>query len=258
MPKVTVITPCWNSAVWIGKAAESLFDQTFRDFEWVVVDDASDDNSVNTVLRYRVGMGFPTAVLALWHNVGPVRATTLAVNMTDSEYILILDSDGDYITPDYLEKTVPILDADARLGFVYTDTTYFGDTDKRHFQPEYDFSKLLCNNFISYCSLIRRRAWIESGGYDLKNWGYFYDWQLWIRLGLAGWYGKHLPEPLFFYRQHFSDSLCNYIPRLEPAIKAYIYSRNPNKYSPQFIEECLDILKAMPEGWHTRPPDKTQ
>lgn len=236
----------------------SVLNQTFKSFEYIIVDDASTDDSLNLALTMKRITSIPVTVISLARNVGPVQATTLAVNMTDSDYILILDSDGDYIAPDYLEKTIPILDADARLGFVYTDTVYFGDTDKRHFQPEYDLKELLCHNFISYCSLIRRDAWRAANGYDLQNWGYYYDWQLWIRLGLAGWYGKHLQEPLFYYRQHFGDSLCNYIPRLEPAIKAYIYSRNPNQYPPQFIGECLKVLDAMPRGWHTRPPERTE
>ncbi len=253
-PAVSVIIGCHNYEEFLPGAVESVLNQTFRDFEIIIVDDGSTDNSL-TVAKRLASANNSEIPIRIFHleNVGPAATRRYAIEQSRGRYYLPLDAD-DKIAPQYLEKTVPELEADQKLGFAYVDTVYFGDTQQHIRQPEYDFSKLCANNFISYCSLVRRAAFDAIDGYDRANWGYYEDWDLWIRLGQAGWHGKHVAEPLFFYHHHFGTSLSFYSLRLDPIYRAYLVSQHPEIYPPATMAEAKKVLAEMPAGWHAVAP----
>src|SRR5262249_20175223 len=76
----------------------------------------------------------------------------------------------------------------------------------------------------------------------------------WIGLGVKGWFGQHVAEPLFFYRHHFESSLSLFAQRLDPIYKAYLYSRRPSLYSAALVMVSKHTLSEMPPGWHAQPP----
>jgi glycosyltransferase involved in cell wall biosynthesis len=253
-PAVSVIILCHNYARYLPEAVASVWNQTFRNFEIIVVDDGSTDDSLAVAHRLasETHSGIPFRVVHL-HDVGPTKARRLGAEQARGKYILPLDAD-DRIAPDFLAKTEMLLEADPKLGFAYVDTVFFGDREQRHHQPEYDYDRLCRENFISYCSLIRIAAFDDVGGYDAENWGYYEDWDLWIRLGTKGWFGRHIPEPLFFYRHHFDSSLSLFACRLDPAYKAFLYSRRPELYTKAIIASARQKLSEMPLDWNIRPP----
>ncbi len=253
--RVSVVIPCHNYADYLPAAVDSVVKQSFKDFEIIIVDDGSTDNTLDVARALQEIDGGIRIKIFTIPNCGPSKARAHGVSMSNGEYLLPLDPD-DRLDPDYLLKTVPLLDADPKLGFVYVDTVEFGDRDFRHNQSEYDFKRLCQGNILSYCSLIRRVAFDSVGGYDEGNWGYYEDWDLWIRMGEKGWYGKRVPEPLFFYRHHFNSSLSFYSIRLDPIYRAFIVSRHPGLYSPETVEHSRRLLCEMPEGWAERPPMK--
>ncbi|HVU33137.1 MAG TPA: FkbM family methyltransferase [Opitutaceae bacterium] len=253
-PLVSVVVNCHNYAEYLPGAVTSVLDQTFRDFEIVIVDDGSTDDSAAVAQRLidsnRSGIAIRLLRLA---DVGPTAARSHGIAQSQGKYFVPLDAD-DLMAPGFLTATVPVLEADKAIGFAYVDTVYFGDTQHRHHQPEYDFERLATANFISYCSLVRREAFDAAGGYDPENWGYYEDWDLWIRLGEAGWYGRHVSEPLFRYRHHFASSLSYFARRLDPVYRAYVVSRHPGLHSPAELREAQRLVAEMPAGWQGRPP----
>src|SRR6185369_4925520 len=163
-PKVSVTICCHNYAGHLGEAVESVVKQTYRDFELLIIDDGSTDASLETANRLASKYRDEVSI-RVFHldDVGPSAARRFGVAQARGRYWLPLDAD-DRIAPEYLAKTVPILDANPALGFVYVDTVYFEGLEKRHQQPEYDFKALCRQNFVSYCSLVRKAAFEDVGG----------------------------------------------------------------------------------------------
>jgi tetratricopeptide (TPR) repeat protein len=155
-----------------------------------------------------------------------------------------------------LSKTVPILAANPRASLVYVDSQMFGDQIGRWSLGPYDFKRLCRENMFHYCALLRREAFDQVGGFDEENFGYYEDWELWIRLGKHGWNAIQLHEPLFFYQSHYNTSLMSYSKRLDRIYRAYIISRHPELYSPDEARAAQATLAEAPPGWHKRPPMK--
>lgn len=253
-PLVSVIVLSHNYAAHLPKAVASVVAQTFTNFEIIIVDDGSTDDSLK-IANELADRHQPSIQIRVFHldDVGPSAARRFGVGQARGRYFVPLDAD-DRLAPEYLEKTVPVLEADPRLGFAYVDPIYFGDAETRYYMPEYDFARLCQENFISYCALVRRSAFAAVDGYDRANWGYFEDWDLWIRLGYAGWHGRHVAESLFYYQQHFNSSLSFYSLRLAPIYRAYIISHRPQLYPADAVTRAQEILAEMPTDWHALPP----
>jgi glycosyltransferase involved in cell wall biosynthesis/SAM-dependent methyltransferase len=255
-PLVSVLVLCHNYGAHLRTAVASVLAQTFTDYELLILDDGSTDDSLQIAQALAEEHRATTSVRVLHReDVGPSAARRFGVEQARGRYFVPLDAD-DKLAPAFLERTVPVLEADEKLGFAYTDSCYFGDKDQDVFHPEYDFAKLCAGNFVSYCSLVRRAAFDAVDGYDRANWGYYEDWDLWIRLGQAGWQGRHVAECLFFYQQHFASSLSYYSQRLDPIYKAYVISQHPDLYAPAAVAQAESLLAEMPAGWHARPPLK--
>lgn len=100
---ITILTPTYNRGYILHKAYESLKWQTSKDFEWIVVDDGSSDNTEELVSLWQKEDNRFSIIYHKQKNGGKHRAVNKGVTLANSEYILILDSD-DYLTPDALEK----------------------------------------------------------------------------------------------------------------------------------------------------------
>ena len=98
MPKISVILPVYNNERYIGKAIESVLAQTFDDFELIVVNDGSTDNTLDVINQFDDSR----IKLISQNNLGPGAARNNAFEIADGEYIMYLDSD-DWFCPDALE-----------------------------------------------------------------------------------------------------------------------------------------------------------
>jgi glycosyltransferase involved in cell wall biosynthesis len=114
MPRIAVIIPTYNRAKLIGESIESVLRQTFTDFEIIVVDDGSTDNTKDVVNKFKD----PRIRYEYQENHGVSAARNNGVKMTAAEYITYLDSDDVYLNH-ALEKMVNCLDMNRQVGFVY-------------------------------------------------------------------------------------------------------------------------------------------
>src|SRR5947207_2666357 len=118
MPAVSLILPTWNRARFISAAIGSILRQTFRDFELVVIDDGSSDDTVEVARR--AAADDPRVRIITSDHGGVSRATNAAAQFCTGKYFGGVDSD-DAITPTALEETVAFLDANPSVGMVYSD-----------------------------------------------------------------------------------------------------------------------------------------
>jgi glycosyltransferase involved in cell wall biosynthesis/ADP-heptose:LPS heptosyltransferase len=242
-PLVSVIVTCYNYGRFLGEAVESVMAQTFRDFEIVVVNDGSTDNSAEVAQQLVERHGDPCRIrLINQPNSGqPAAARNAGIAVALGELILPLDAD-DKIAPTFLEKTVAALQATPEAGVAYTHIQHFGTLQSVYPSGAFHAEILARDNVLPYASLYRRRLWEEAGGYRLNVRGYE-DWDFWLSLAEKGVIGRLVPEPLFLYRKH-SASLLGTANERRNQLLAQIRCNHPALYSPNQVEEARKILAA--------------
>ena len=119
MPRVSVIVPCYNGADLVGRALDSLLTQTYRDFEVMVVDDASTDATPDAVGRKRLSFSL-LRYLRRETNGGVAAARNDGIRASSGEFICFLDSDDLYL-PRRLERAVDFLEHNPGIRAVHTD-----------------------------------------------------------------------------------------------------------------------------------------
>lgn len=207
-PRVTVVIPCFNYERYVTDAIQSVFEQTFDDWELIVVDDGSTDKSVMMIeraIKYE-----ERARLIQQENAGVAHARNTAIAQARGEFIACLDAD-DMMAPRFLEALVPALEADQALAIVYAgielmrhDGSLRGHS---HVWPkEYSKENGLRGNQIPTCCLYRRSWWKRVGGYRQRYAPYGAgqeDADFWFKiLASGGGARKVTDEGLFRYRVH--------------------------------------------------------
>jgi glycosyltransferase involved in cell wall biosynthesis len=196
-PKVSVIVPCHNLGKYLHECVDSVLNQTFRDFEIIVVDDGSTDVETIEALQRLESLDLQIIRTA---NRGLVSARNLGISKAQGSYICCLDADDTY-HPEFLERTAFILDRDSGggIGIVTTWVNVLGVESRLWETARYDVPELLANNVIHVASLFRKGCWEEVGGYSANLAGY-QDWDFWISIVAKGYIWETLEEPLFNYR----------------------------------------------------------
>jgi glycosyltransferase involved in cell wall biosynthesis len=188
-PTVSVIVPSFNTAGYIVECLESVFAQTYRDFEVIVVNDGSPDTPAleRALAPYRGRIVYLTQ-----DNTGLAGARNTAIRAARGRFIALLDSDDAWL-PEYLGVQVAALERDESIDAIYPDAIIFGDhahagrtyMDVSPSDGPVTFEALItqrCNVLVS--SLIRREALFKAGLFD-ESLRSVEDFDLWARL-LAG------------------------------------------------------------------------
>jgi glycosyltransferase involved in cell wall biosynthesis len=230
-PRVGVVVPCHNLSRFLPSAVDSVVSQTSVDWEIVIVNDGSSDDTAEVADRL-VRKHSGRRIIAIDKPRGGVSdARNAGIERTAAPYILPLDAD-DELEPTMIERTAAVLDREPGVAVVYTDFVAFdesGRLEQPFTLPEYDF-ELLCGwNTVAYCSLFRREAWRLVGGYD-TGLSMHEDWNFWICLGERRVGFHHLREPLFRYRRRV-DGLATRANRHDLRLRAGIVTRHPNLYN---------------------------
>jgi GT2 family glycosyltransferase len=199
-PATTIVTPFYNTDSTFHQTALSVQNQTFQDWEWVIVNDASTDLDSLAILDTYRNLDSRIRVIDHEVNRGPGAARNTGFRAARTPYALQLDSD-DLIEPTALEKWLLFLDAHPAFGFVGSYHVGFGAQHylwSRGFHEGYGFT---LENLVNATALVRTDAWAEAGGYDETNRLGLEDWDFWLRCANAGVWGGTIPEYLHWYRR---------------------------------------------------------
>lgn len=206
---VSIVIPCHNHARYLRRAVESVLAQTYPDFEIVIVNDGSTDETHDVAEQLISEHSDANIMLLEQEQQGASRAMNVGVAASSGAYLLTLGAD-DTIEPEMLAETVAEMDADSKCGIVYTYTTHRCDPDdppepvfKDAVQeyPEFDLAYWVRHNpQLDACSLTRRTAFDETGGLDPDQ--FAEDLDLWLGITKRGWRAKLVPKPLFNYWHH--------------------------------------------------------
>ena len=206
---LTVVMPNYNYGRFIDEAIRSVAAQTHAPIELIVVDDASTDDSVAvaTETLSKVTNLFDKKLIALPENVGKLGALNRALAHVRGEYFMIQDSD-DLLTPDYASRTIAELvearKTDPTIGFIYTDCMLVSQTGEildRGKSTAFDAKMLEEYSFVPEPAMCLARPVLEAAPYDeaIRKGTKHHKWR---RIVANGWNGKHLAEPIFYYRMH--------------------------------------------------------
>ncbi|WP_264925807.1 glycosyltransferase family A protein [Streptomyces sp. A012304] len=231
-PAVSVVIPCHDYARYLPEAVSSVLAQTFRDWELVIVDDGSTDDTVQVAQDLIARHPDRRISLLRQANAGVSAARNTGIKACAGRYVLPLDAD-DVIAPTMLEKTVEVLDRDPGIAIASTDVFTFTDDDlppQAMPLPAYSRELLLQRLIMFYCSLYRREAWQTVGGYD-ETMRAGEDWDFWIGCVEHGFDAHHIHEPLFGARNK-DTGLHLEAAENDLAIRARIVANHPTLFKP--------------------------
>jgi glycosyltransferase involved in cell wall biosynthesis len=198
-PLVTVYIANHNYGRFIEQAIQSVLKQTLRDFELIIIDDGSADNSREIIERY----GQHEKVITIFQrNRGLNITNNIALRAARGHYIMRLDAD-DYLDENALMVLTGVLDQNPDVGLVFPDYFIMGEDGavlevvRRH---NFDEVTLLDQPAHGACTLIRRQCLLELGGYD-EAFRCQDGYELWTRF-IRRYGVKNVNLPLFYYRQH--------------------------------------------------------
>ena len=196
-PAVSVVIPCFNLGAYLDEAVQSVLAQTYQDFEILIVDDGSDDPATRHLLAsYRR----PRTRIISTENRGVASARNTGIEEAEGRYVSFLDAD-DVLEPEFLARTVGLLENDDSLAFASCWLTAFGEKEFI-WEPEVcDFPWLLAEDTVCTASPTRRDALVSVGGFDAdERVDGNEDWELAIALVQNGLHGAIVPKRLFRYR----------------------------------------------------------
>lgn len=229
MPKVSVIIPCYNQGQYIDEAVDSILNQTYQDFEIIIVDDGSTDKFTKEKLE---NYHKPKTKVILTENRGVSAARNTAIKNSSGEYILPVDGD-DKIDCTYLEQALEIIENNNDLTIVYCDAEFFGNETGILQLPLFNIEKFLFSNMIHVSGLFPRKAYDEIGGYDENMKDGLEDWDFWLSLIENGANVYKISKPLLKYRKYPTSRqtlLNTNLPRTIE-INSYIFDKHLSFYS---------------------------
>ncbi len=181
-PTVSVLMPVYNGERYIAEAMESVFAQTFRDFELLIVEDGSTDNSLSVIQKFNDER---LRVLRNDGNKGLMVTRNRAIQESKGRYLAFLDCD-DVALPTRMEKQVAYLEAHPEIGLLGSwvqpideEGKNSGEVWQKDASPEEIPSTLFCDNYFSQSSVMIRREVLSVGLYREAS---VEDYDLWIRI----------------------------------------------------------------------------
>jgi len=211
MPKVSVIIPAYNAMNFLPITLESVFNQSFTDYEVIIVNDGSADG----IEEWADNIHDSRVRLFSQVNQGSSVARNTGLANAEGEYIAFLDAD-DLWDCTKLEKQVYVLEKNPEVGLVYTwvgSANPQGETQgkvRRHSVEGNVWKVLIQHNFVECGSnaMVRRICFETVGQFD-PSLPYGQDWDMWLRIA-ACYPFKVIKEPLIFYRIHPKNKSRNW------------------------------------------------
>ena len=242
-PAITIAVPSYNHGRYIGRTIGSLFEQTYRNFEIIVIDDGSTDNSVEVIQKTLDENRELAVTFETQENKGLSVTLNRALTMARGRYFGFLPSD-DFFHPRKLERQMELLDNHPSLAGCFTwqevvDAQGNPTTDRaimEWFDLNYVtafnyFPLLLERNFLAAPSaLMRSDLIIDAGGFD-ESLVYLQDHDLWLRL-LAEHEAPIIHERLLYYRWHGENLTTTETPRSREE-KRYLLSKFARSLRPE-------------------------
>lgn len=226
-PTLSIVVPCYKQADYLPDTLDSVLHQTFQDWECIVVNDGSPDNTSEVAARYvKLDSRFK---LIESENRGLSGARNIGIRASAGQYILPLDSD-DLIMPQYAQLAIEHFERFPETKLVYCEARMFGEKNEFWVLPEYNWEKFIFRNCI-FCSCIYRRSdYDKTSGYNENMRFGWEDWDF-----LLGFLNKEavvyrIPKVLFHYRVKRISMVSSEVPANKEALVWQIIDNHSDVY----------------------------
>lgn len=250
-PLVSVIIPAYNMAEYIGETIASVLEQTFTDYEIIVVNDGSPD----TVQLERVLTPYRDRIIYIKQaNRGCSGARNAAIQAARGRYIALLDAD-DVWEPDYLQLQVGILESDPGIDVLYPDARIFGDShlagktfmEVMPSRGEVTFEALITERCKVMISVTAKRETIVRAGMFDERLRSAEDFDMWLRILQQGGRIHYHRKVLVHYRRHRACLSADPVRMCQQILKVLEYASARNNLSMR-ESEALRLQMARFRG----------
>lgn len=225
-PIISVVVACYNQGVYLPDALNSLMEQSFQNWEGIIVNDGSTDDTEKVALDY-VGRDKRFKYVCQ-ENGGVSKARNVGAAHALGTYILPLDAD-DKLETTYIEKALSYFACHPETSLVYCQWEFFGEATDYNKVAYKGYAQLLVNNEIFCSSVFRKSDMLRIGGFDEQMHIGFEDWEFYIRLLDEHSVVYQIQEPLFFYRIKTASRNVTADKKFAE-IETYIYQKHIERY----------------------------
>jgi teichuronic acid biosynthesis glycosyltransferase TuaG len=233
---VSIITPCHNGSKFIEQCIKSVLKQTFEDWEHLIVDDCSTDDSVNLIYSL-AGNNPKYKVIALKEKTGAAEARNIALRMAKGRYIAFLDIDDCWL-PEKLEHELSFMISN-NYSFVFTSYGLMSENGEYlnktiHAPRQIGYYQYLRNTIIGCLTVMIDKQIV--GPFEMTNIKSSHDMALWLQILKRGFKAYGLDEELAYYRIVSSSNTAN---KFKAAKDVWYVYRNIEKLSVLFSSLCF-------------------
>ena len=227
-PLLSIIIPCYNSESTLEETLISVLAQDFDDWEALIVNDGSPDKLEAIALAW-VAKDARFKYFKK-ENGGLGSARNFGIQRSLGVYILPLDSDN-LIRPYFFKKALNFFEQNDDLGVIYGNSQYFGERNITKKVGDFDKFKLLYQNYIDACALIKKKVFDNVGLYDtnLPFQGHE-DWEFWIRVMVSKHEFFYLNETTFDYRVTKTSMIKSFNNNMLSANFTYVRKKHFQEY----------------------------
>lgn len=240
MPEISIIIPCYNQSSFLDECLQSVLDQTYQDWECIIVDDGSPDNTGNIAKNWIEKDSRFKYYKKI--NGGVSSARNYGIKYAQGNWILALDGD-DKIANRYLELASKEFYNDPDI--IYCIGNYFGTKQGEIILDDFNIQKILLENQIFCTAFFKKKDWQDIGGFDESmNKGYE-DWEFWISLialKKKPLKVKKLDYLVFFYRIKDVSRNTQAMDKNDIEIRKYLFAKHNFLYQ-EHIEFFSQILR---------------
>lgn len=256
---ISVLLPVWNCPHYVGQAVESILNQSYSDFECIIIDDGSTDNTPEILRKYQD----PRIRLVQHANRGLAATLNEGIELARGKYIARQDQD-DISLPDRLTKQLAYMESHPECGLLGTWAQIMeGDrlTERYHRHPscpcELSYQLLFNNPFVHSSVMVRKSVLETVGGYSTDpSRQPPEDYELWSRLSRLSSVAN-LPEVLLYYREvPGSMSRAGPSPFRDNVIKICIENLSVASGIPPTDPDLITIATVLHGGEVSHRPDR--
>lgn len=198
MPLISIVLPTFNGEQYIAKSIQSCLDQSYKDFELIIINDCSTDNTINIISEYAKK---DSRIKIIHNDINLKLPVCLNLGFTNAKgQYYTWTSDDNYYAPDALEKMLFELENNEDVDIVYSAYQFIDEKDSRldlyGNTPEY----LLFNCIVGACFLYKKNVHEITGGYDTTKFR-MEDMDFWLRCACQFKF-KYIDFNLYSYRKH--------------------------------------------------------